>query len=619
MANRLATALSPYLRSHDDNPIDWFPWGAEAFEEAKRRDVPVLVSIGYHPCHWCHVMARESFSDSTVARLVNAQIVAIKVDREERPDVDSHYMSAAQAFTPHLGWPLNVFVTPDGHPFFAATYLPPKPTGDTPSFTDVVQAVSRAWEERRDEVEESAQALTHSLRVALSHRDHTEGQAVEWGSVISTLCAAEDVDLGGFIGSNKFPMAPVLSFLLDHHPDHDAVSLATRTLDRMATSDLRDSIEGGFFRYATRPDWSEPHYERMLSDNALLLACYSRIGRVDIAEGIISFLRNVMVTEGGLASAQHSESVINGQTVEGGYYQLTQHQRQQVEPPERDRKVITGWMGLVLSGLAQAHRAGIRGSGQWGIELATELLGRHRPHPGHLYRLSIDGRFSDAPATLEDYGGLALGLLDLGLATGTVALCQVAKELVDDCAIAGEGTRLVAAGEKDPIISRLSGGEEDVSEGSSPSGDALIAQAAAAVWALTGDDHYFELARATAIVGYPTLTHHPLAAGGLGSALLRVDHPHWVVVVVDDDEASPLRALAHRIMSGRATVVCVTSGEARSFEAAGFELFEGRGETDGVAYICQGRVCERPDTTPDDFHAHLTRLGVLPESGQTTP
>lgn len=613
--SRLHGNISPYLLAHQDNPIDWFPWGGEAFDEAKRRDVPILVSIGYHTCHWCHVMARESFSDDALAQVVNAHMVSIKVDREEHPDVDAHYMSAAQAFTPHVGWPLNVFVTPDGHPFYAATYLPPTATENLPSFADVVQAVSSAWQERRSEVEDSARALTDALRVALAHRDDGNRERVPWGMVIAAICEAEDPQWGGFVGSNKFPMAPVLSFLLDQSPHPEAVQLAKRTLDRMAASDLRDPIEGGFFRYATQPDWSHPHYERMLTDNALLLTCYAKAGREDIARGIISFLHTVMATDGGLASAQHSESIIDGQLVEGGYYRLGKEQREREEPPERDRKVITGWMGLVLSGLAAAEQAGISGSGQWGIDLASELLARHRPAPGILHRVSIEGRLSEAPATLEDYGGLAKGLLDLGLATGTVSLCEVAKDLVDECAREGNGTRLVAAGVKDPLIGRLSGGERDISEGSVPSGEALIAQAAAGLCQLTGNDDYSRLAGNTVAVGYTTVTAHPLSAGGLGSALVRLETPHWAIVVVDDDWSSPLRGLAGHIVSGRTTVACVTRAQARQFAAAGFALFEGRSETSGVAYICQGHVCEQPDTTAEDFHAHLTRLGVYPERG----
>lgn len=611
--NRLNRETSPYLLGHSTNPIDWFPWGVDAFAEAKRRDVPILVSIGYHTCHWCHVMARESFEDPSVGEVVNEHLVSIKVDREERPDVDSHYMLAAQAFTSQLGWPLNVFVTPDGHPFYAATYLPPTPRGDLPSFVDVVQAVSAAWKDRRDEVVLSAASLTESLKVALRHRLPEESPAIDWDTVCAQILQSEDPEYGGFSGSQKFPMAPVLAFLLDTAPRKDTWALAQRTLNVMATSGLRDPIEGGFFRYATMRDWTIPHYERMLTDNALLLSCYSRAGLVDVASGIVSFLKNVMSVDGGLASAQHSESVIDGTVVEGDYYFLDEAARATVEPPERDRKVITGWVGMAISGLAHAERAGVAGCGVWASSLAEELVSRHRPQPGVLHRVSINGQLSQAPATLEDYGGLALGLVELGMITGEAQWCLLAKQLVDECSEAGEGKKLVAATGGDPIIRGLSGGENDVSEGATPSGQALIAQAATAIWGLTGDDRYRELALATASIGAGTVSQHPLGAGGFASALWRLSGPHWTIVVVEDDSAGGLRQISRTVTSGRAIVIAVTREQAAEFAAAGFTVFDGRDNSSGVAYICQGTVCGLPDTSTESFLHHLIRLGLIEE------
>lgn len=613
MANRLATALSPYLQSHSTNPIDWFPWGEEAFEEAKQRDVPVLVSIGYHTCHWCHVMARESFDDQGVGDVVNSHVVAIKVDREERPDVDSHYMLAAQAFTSQLGWPLNVFVTPEGHPFYAASYLPPEPRAGLPSFVDVVTAVSTAWRERREEVEKSASGLTESLRVALSHRQSDNTPDVDWEAAIGKLLSSEDREYGGFQAPQKFPIAPALGFFLDTAPRKDTVALATRTLDVMASSDLRDAVEGGFFRYATMPDWTIPHYERMLSDNALLLSCYARAGRLDIAAGIVSFMKNVMAVDGGLASAQHSESIIDGVVVEGDYYLLDAKSRATLDPPELDRKVITGWMGMALTGLAHAERAGVTGAASFAAELATTLLTRHRPQPGILHRVSIDGELSDAPASLEDYGGLALGLLELGMVTGQVDWCVAGKQLVDECAAAGEGKRLIAATGGDPLIHELSGGEKDVSEGATPSGEALIAQAAIVLWTLTGEDSYRQLATTTASIGYETLSQHPLGAGGFASALWRLGEPHSALVVVDDNEASELRQVAHRTISGRVTVITVTRDQARQFAEAGFDLLQGRDGESGVAHLCRGMVCDVPDRDPGDLRRHLIEQNLIVE------
>lgn len=613
--SRLANEISPYLQAHRNNPIDWFPWGEEAFAKAKQRNVPVLVSIGYHTCHWCHVMARESFEDPRVAEVVNDHLVSIKVDREERPDVDSHYMLAAQAFSSHLGWPLNVFVTPDGHPFYAATYLPPSSTTQLPAFLDVVRAVSTAWRERRDEVEASAGDLTQSLRVALGHRDPDQVPHFDGASVIASVLAAEDKEFGGFFGAPKFPMAPVLAFLLDTAPDPAATALARRTLETIAGSELRDPIEGGFFRYATMRDWTTPHFERMLCDNALLLSCYSRIGDLAVAGAIVSFLRNVMTVDGGFASAQHSESVLGGEPSEGGYYALDAAARAQVTPPELDRKVITGWMGLALAGLADAEQAGIDEAGAWGGRLARVLLSRHRPQQGTLHRVSIDGRLSAAPATLDDFGGLAWGLVKLGIVTADLELCLVAKELVDECAQAGKGEKLVRSNGGDALIEVLSGGERDLSEGATPSGEALIAVAAVRLGALTGDDNYRRLAKATVLVGQATVAEHPLGAGGLAGALWAADDTHVAVVVVDDDTSSALREVASRVVSGRATVVCVTRKQAADFAAAGFEAFAHRDEVSGVAYVCRGTVCDRPDRSAQELSDHLVHLRLLLEPG----
>jgi uncharacterized protein YyaL (SSP411 family) len=611
MPNRLGARQSPYLLAHQHNPIDWYPWGEDAFTEAKRRGVPVLVSIGYHTCHWCHVMARESFEDPGIAELVNKQLVCVKVDREEMPEVDSYYMLAAGAFTSHLGWPLNVFVTPDGEPFYAATYLPPTPRGDLPSFTDVVNAVTSAWLGRTGEVKSSATALTQSLRQALAARPAGEPADIEWEGVFQRLLDAEDKRFGGFAGDNKFPMAPVIDFMLDAHPRKDVVAFAHRMLETMAASDLRDHIEGGFFRYATKPDWTIPHYERMLTDNALLLSCYARAGMSEVASSIVGFLKNVMVVPGGLASSQHSESVIDGRVSEGGYYLLDEAGRALVDPPELDRKVITGWMGMVIAGLAHAEKAGVTGSASWGEELASDILARHRPEPGVLHRLSIDGVVSAAPATLEDFGGLAWGLIELGLVTGNPQWCVAARELVDECVSAGDGVRMVNPGGGDPIIRRLSGGHSDSSEGATPSGEALIAKAATVIAALTGDDSYRSRARETVSAGIPSVVGQPLAAGGYASALLRTGEEHVVIVVVEDDPAGPIGVVAKTVVSGRASVLCVSRAQAGEFVDAGFGLFHGREGNQPAAYVCRGFVCDRPDVEPEGFRRHLVSLGLL--------
>ncbi|WIB13364.1 thioredoxin domain-containing protein [Curtobacterium sp. MCPF17_052] len=272
--NRLGTAVSPYLRQHADNPVDWREWGADAFTEARERDVPVLVSIGYATCHWCHVMARESFSDPEIGAMLRQDFVAVKVDREERPDVDSSAMAAASAFTENLGWPLTVFMTPAAQVFYAGTYYPPQPVGEHPSFRQVTAAVLDAWRDRRHEVDANAAAIAGAIRqgaeadAAAAQAGQPDGGGAGLPSVeaihgvVSDLERAEDATYGGFGGAPKFPNAPLLEFLGDVAADGDgaagaAGALLTRALDAIAGSELTD-VDGGVFRYATQRDWSVP-------------------------------------------------------------------------------------------------------------------------------------------------------------------------------------------------------------------------------------------------------------------------------------------------------------------------------------------------------------------------
>jgi uncharacterized protein len=286
MPNRLAASASPYLLQHADNPVDWWEWGPEAFAEAGRRDVPVLLSVGYAACHWCHVMASESFEDEATARVVNDHYVAVKVDREERPDVDAVYMRATTALTRQGGWPMTVFLTPDGRPFHAGTYFPPQPRGGMASFTQVLHAVDEAWRERRDQVEDTARRLSEAIGGAEAGRvpgpvDLPAGGLADvlphglLADAVTTLLAEEDTAHGGLGGAPKFPPSAVLAFLL-REGSPDAVALAARTLRAMAFSGMYDQVEGGFARYAVDAGWVVPHFEKMLYDNAQLARVYAR-------------------------------------------------------------------------------------------------------------------------------------------------------------------------------------------------------------------------------------------------------------------------------------------------------------------------------------------------------
>lgn len=630
MGSRLGDAMSPYLRAHASNPVDWFPWGEAAFEAARQRDVPVLISIGYATCHWCHVMARESFSDPTVAAVLNEGFVAIKVDREEHPDVDASYLAAASAFTRELGWPLTVFASPEGRAFYAGTYFPPRDIRGVASFGSVLAAVSTAWRERRAEIDATASAVAEALAAASAVR--TDGALpgpAELDGAVGALAGQEDRVYGGFGGAPKFPVAPVLEFLTAIGGAGRA--LAERTVRLMGASPLHDPVDGGFFRYATQADWSEPHYERMLTDNALLLRVATELGRarpddehtVSIADGVARFLiERLQLPSGGFASAQDSESVIDGARSEGGYYRQDADGRARLSPPQLDEKVLTGWNGLAIGALARHGfvRADAR-SVEAARRSAEVLLATHLRPDGSLVRASLDGRASTAVATLEDTGMLAGGLLELAVVTGEHGYAVAARTLVD-AAMAAVGDQGGAEGRlpfaapsgADPVL-RARGLElpDDPAEGAAPSGLTACADAAWRLYLLGAGDAYLASAeRAMASVAGIAL-ERPLAFGGSLALMARLAAPIVQLVTVVPDRADLGRTgvdgrrapeepelLAATRAHDASVAVIVDEQQAREFAEAGFSLFDGRTARNGtaVAYRCEAFVCALPVEDP---------------------
>ena len=656
MPNHLVDAVSPYLRSHSENPVHWHSWGIEAFVEAKKRDLPVLVSIGYSTCHWCHVMARESFSDPDIADYLNEHFVSIKVDREEHPDVDASYLAAASAFVQGLGWPLNVFVTPDGQAFHAGTYFPPIGQPGHPSFRDVLSAVTDAWLTRREEVTAGAarvaELLAESARQLASGSASGQGgsaaagrpSAEELDRAVVELVGFEDTLFGGFGGAPKFPASPALSFLLGHSGvSAHGTDLALRTLKIMGASPLRDPIEGGFFRYAVNRDWSDPHYERMLYDNAQLLGLYTRAWMLTgeawarhVAEGVAGFLCDVLqLPSGGFASAQDSESTVDGVRVEGGYYALEAGDRQRQVPPALDEKVLTGWNGLAIQALARAgftfDRPDLIGAAR---RAADYLHEQHERADGTLVRASVAGpdtaplkagRASTAKATLEDYGMYSRGLLELALVTGDVTYAIRARHLLDSTISAGEGGTHPAAVFRpphgaDPVL-RVQGlvSAVDPSEGAYPSGLSATADAALLLYRLTGDDRYRRAAQAGLSL---VASLAPKRALAFGAALhlfdeLRTPIEQLVIVSPDRSDDNQLIVTPHRVtLSDLArrhpahVVASVSETQASAFAVAGFALFEERTAPGGLptAYLCREFVCQLPVTDP----------GELPPRAETT-
>jgi uncharacterized protein YyaL (SSP411 family) len=347
MTNRLSAESSPYLRQHAGNPVDWYPWSDEALTEARRRDVPILLSIGYSSCHWCHVMERESFEDPAVAAIMNELFVSVKVDREERPDLDQVYMKAVQAMTGGGGWPMTVFLTPDTVPFYGGTYFPPEPRHGVPSFPQVLRAASEAYRSRRDRVVESGMRLVEALERAAALTEEAQAGVEVLDGVYRALSSQYDAAHGGFGRAPKFPQPVTLELLLRHHVrtgDDEALAMVVHTLRRMAAGGLRDHLAGGFHRYSVDARWLVPHFEKMLYDNALLASAYLSAHQVTghadlrtVAEQTLDYLAaDMRAPEGGFASARDADS----EGEEGLFYVWTPEEVEQLLPPD-DAKLFS--------------------------------------------------------------------------------------------------------------------------------------------------------------------------------------------------------------------------------------------------------------------------------------
>lgn len=654
MANRLADATSPYLLQHAENPVDWWPWGEEAFAEARRRNVPVLLSVGYAACHWCHVMAHESFEDPAVAAFVNEHFVSVKVDREERPDVDAVYMEVTQAMTGHGGWPMTVFLTPDARPFHAGTYYPPSPRPGMPSFTQLVEAVAATWAERPDEILESASAVVEEIsRHTAPLPPSTVDEEALSGAVVSLL-GEFDRRNGGFGGAPKFPPSMVVEFLLRHHErtgSVEAISMATATADAMANGGMYDQLGGGFARYSVDASWVVPHFEKMLYDNALLLRFYTHLTRVTgseryerVARDTAAFLlRDLRTAEGGFASSLDADTEgVEGLTYVWSFEELGEAAsafgvtsepnfedgkstlRFVSEPgedvraallavraarpqPGRDDKVVAAWNGMAIAALTEA--GAFFGEPAWitaASEAATLLASVHLVE-GRLLRTSRDGFAGPSFGVLEDYGCVADGLLALHQVTGSIRWLDLACGLLDTALSRfavpdSPGAYYDTADDAETLVRRPA----DSTDNASPSGASSLAAALLTASLLSGVDRssrYFEAASDAVTRAGLLAARAPRFAGHwLTAAEALVAGPLQVAVVGagDDPRRASLWAAAVAHVPGGGVVV--------AGEPASAPLLEDRPLVDEApaAYVCRGYVCDRPVASVDALVTSLT-------------
>jgi len=649
VANLLNRSTSPYLRQHADNPVHWREWTPEALAEAAERDVPILLSVGYAACHWCHVMAHESFEDAEVAALANANYVCIKVDREERPDLDAVYMNATVALTGQGGWPMTCFLTPDGRPFFCGTYYPKA------NFLQLLTAVAETWRDRRGEVERASDQITTELRkmagglpaggppVSAEMCDHA----------VASVLGDEDKRHGGFGGAPKFPPSALLEGLLRHYErtgSAAAVSAVQRTCEAMARGGIYDQLSGGFARYSVDPYWVVPHFEKMLYDNALLLRVYAHLARRTgsvLARRIASETADFMIAELGDrdmftssldADAAGSEgstyvwtpaelrsvlgdddgiwaAAVFGVTDEGTFehgasvlqlpatpddparfetIRTTLLAARAARPqPARDDKVVTAWNGFAVTALAEASVALQRPELlDAASRCARRLIDLHVVD-GRLRRASLGGAVGASAGILEDHAAMATALLTLYQQTGQ--WLPEARHLLD---LALEhfadpeqpGRWYDTADDAETLMVRPA----DPIDGATPAGASLIAEALQLAAYLTGSSRYAEAAQATLATAVPILTR-AARSGGHWLAVAEAQLRGPIQIAVACEPSSELLAAARTLAPGGAVVV---GGAVDSSE-----LLRGRDRVDGAdaAYVCRGTVCDLPVTTVGDL------------------
>jgi uncharacterized protein YyaL (SSP411 family) len=662
--NRLADETSPYLLQHAHNPVDWFPWGPEALGKAREEDKPVFLSIGYAACHWCHVMERESFEDEGTAAFLNLHFVAVKVDREERPDIDGIYMDAVQSMTGQGGWPLSAFLTPEGRPFYAGTYFPPEPRGGMPSFMQVLGGIAAAWSDDRERVLEQAGRVTQAIERASQAESSPEPLTdTVTEQALDRLIASFDPRWGGFGGAPKFPQPMTLEFCLRMavRGRGDAVEMVTTTLDRMAQGGIHDHVGGGFSRYSTDATWQVPHFEKMLYDNAQLAQLYTRSWLVtrrdryrDVARDTLDYLlREMQHTEGGFYSSQDADSEgIEGKFFTWSWNELVElvgkpaasafgaspegnwegtnvlwqpeplpdrelddvrrtlfDRREQRVRPDTDDKVLTSWNGLAIRAFAEAGRT--FGDAAY-VEAATRcadfVLGNLRDARGRLLR-AWRGGISSGPAFVEDYALFSSALLTLYETTFELRWFTEAKFLADEMLRlfldAERGGFFQTGIDADALVIR----PKDLYDNALPSGNSAAADILLRLSLLTGEaDHERAAASALRLVR-DAMGQAPTAFGQTLSALDLYLGPSREVAIIGDPKSEETRAMV-RLVNGndfRPNLVLAVAapGDAAMTTVPLLRDKAAMAGASATAYVCEHFVCKLPVWTVNGLSTQL--------------
>jgi len=665
--NRLAGETSPYLLQHAHNPVDWYPWGPEALARAHAEDKPIFLSIGYAACHWCHVMERESFENEGTARFLNADFVAIKVDREERPDLDSIYMTAVQHMTGSGGWPMSVFLTPQGKPFYGGTYFPDQPRHGLPSFRQVLEGVSQAWRERRADIEQSGEALALAISASAPAVADASDSSVKLGEGVldAALVGLErefDARHGGWGGSPKFPQPMTIEFLLRLHVkngDARPLAMARRTLDAMAAGGIYDHLGGGFARYATDGVWLVPHFEKMLYDNAQLARVYVHAWQLtgepryrQVAEQTLEFVaRELRTADGGFAASLDADTdgeegatyawdkpeidaVLGADAAEfDAVYGVTDNgnweghtilaraigssdtdglararrtlfeARQRRPQPARDDKVLTGWNGLMIAAFADAAAA--FGESRW-AELgagAADLL-LDRVRDGEgRLRRSWKDGRALQSGVLEDYANLADGLIALYEATFEEHYLTAARALADTI-LDHFGDPVGGFFDTADDHEALIARPKDVQDNAVPSGGAMTATVLLKLASLTGEGHYADAASAAIARVVTVAQRYPTAfAQWLNAIAFQLGDP-VEICVSGDPAAEDAMVLLAVVRAAYRPFAVVAAGAS---EASLVPLLADRPQRDGLAtaYVCRHLACRAPVTNPADLAAQL--------------